>query len=92
MTDEMLALAEENKRKSGLTNVDFLKGEIENIPLPDNSIDVIISNCVINLSGDKDRVLNEAFRVLKPGGPLPCPTWLSEAWYPLRSRKAWSFG
>jgi arsenite methyltransferase len=68
MTDEMLALAEENKRKSGLTNVNFLKGEIENIPLPDSSIDVIISNCVINLSGDKDRVLNEAFRVLKPGG------------------------
>jgi SAM-dependent methyltransferase len=68
MTDEMLALAEENKRISGLTNVDFLKGEIENIPLPDNSVDVIISNCVINLSGDKDRVLSEAFRVLKPGG------------------------
>jgi arsenite methyltransferase len=68
MTDEMLALAEENKRKSGLTNVHFLKGEIENIPLPDNSVDVIISNCVINLSGDKDRVLREAFRVLKPGG------------------------
>ena len=68
MTDEMLALAEENKRKSGLTNVEFLKGEIENIPLPDNSVDVIISNCVINLSGDKDRVLTEAFRVLKPGG------------------------
>ena len=68
MTDEMLALAEENKRKSGLTNVEFLKGEIENIPLPDNSVDVIVSNCVINLSGDKDRVLREAFRVLKPGG------------------------
>ncbi len=68
MTDEMLALAEENKRKSGLTNVHFLKGEIENIPLPDNSVDVIISNCVINLSGDKDRVLEEAFRVLKAGG------------------------
>jgi len=68
MTEEMLALAEENKRKSGLTNVEFLKGEIENIPLPDNSVDVIISNCVINLSGDKDRVLREAFRVLKPGG------------------------
>jgi SAM-dependent methyltransferase len=68
MTDEMLALAEDNKRKSGLTNVEFLKGEIENIPLPDNSVDVIISNCVINLSGDKDRVLREAFRVLKPGG------------------------
>jgi SAM-dependent methyltransferase len=68
MTEEMLALAEENKRKSGLTNVEFLKGEIENIPLPDNSIDVIISNCVINLSGDKDRVFAEAFRVLNPGG------------------------
>src|SRR3984893_10961843 len=68
MTDEMLALAEENKRKSGLTNVEFLKGEIENIPLPDNSVDVIISNCVINLSGDKDLVLKEAFRVLRPGG------------------------
>ena len=68
MTDEMLALAEENRRRSGLANVEFLKGEIENIPLPDNSVDVIISNCVINLSGDKDRVLREAFRVLKPGG------------------------
>jgi ubiquinone/menaquinone biosynthesis C-methylase UbiE len=68
MTDQMLALAEENKRKSGLENVHFLKGEIESIPLPDNSVDVIISNCVINLSGDKDRVLREAFRVLKPGG------------------------
>lgn len=68
MTNQMLALAEENKRKSGLTNVHFLKGEIENIPLPDNSVDVIISNCVINLSADKDRVLKEAFRVLKPGG------------------------
>ena len=68
MTDEMLALARENQAKSGLTNVEFLKGEIENIPLPDNSVDVIISNCVINLSADKDRVLGEAFRVLKPGG------------------------
>ncbi len=68
MTDEMLAVAEENKRKSGLTNVEFLKGVIEQIPLPDHSVDVIISNCVINLSGDKDRVLREAFRVLKPGG------------------------
>jgi ubiquinone/menaquinone biosynthesis C-methylase UbiE len=68
MTDEMLALARENQHKSGLTNVEFLKGEIEHIPLPDNSVDVIISNCVINLSADKDRVLREAFRVLKPGG------------------------
>ena len=68
MTDEMLALANENKRKAGAENVEFLKGEIERIPLPDNSADVIISNCVINLSADKDRVLREAFRVLKPGG------------------------
>ena len=68
MTDEMLALARENQRKSGIENVEFLKGEIENIPLPDNSVDVIISNCVINLSADKDKVLREAFRVLKPGG------------------------
>jgi len=68
MTDEMLALAKENKRKAGMENVEFLKGEIENIPLPDNSVDVIISNCVINLSADKDQVLREAFRVLKPGG------------------------
>jgi arsenite methyltransferase len=68
MTDEMLELARENQRKAGATNVEFLKGEIENIPLPDNSVDVIISNCVINLSGDKDKVLREAFRVLKPGG------------------------
>lgn len=68
MTDEMLSLANENKRKAGAENVEFLKGEIENIPLPDNSVDVIISNCVINLSADKDKVLREAFRVLKPGG------------------------
>src|SRR6266568_2256172 len=68
MTDEMLELANENKREAGAENVEFLKGEIENIPLPDNSVDVIISNCVINLSADKDRVLREAFRVLKPGG------------------------
>jgi arsenite methyltransferase len=68
MTDQMLALAEENKRKSGLANVHFLKGEIEHIPLPEASVDVVISNCVINLAADKDRVLREAFRVLKPGG------------------------
>jgi SAM-dependent methyltransferase len=68
MTDEMLALARENQRKAGVENVEFLKGHIEQIPLPDDSVDVIISNCVINLSGDKERVLAEAFRVLKPGG------------------------
>ena len=68
MTDDMLALARENQRQAGVANVEFLKGEIENVPLPDNSVDVIISNCVINLSADKDRVLREAFRVLKPGG------------------------
>jgi ubiquinone/menaquinone biosynthesis C-methylase UbiE len=70
MTDEMLALADENKQKAGIENAWFLKGEIEHIPLPDNSVDVVISNCVINLSADKDRVLQEAFRVLKPGGRL----------------------
>src|ERR1700719_4635794 len=70
MTDEMLALANENRRKSGVENVEFLKGEIEHIPLPDNSVDVVISNCVINLSADKNRVLREAYRVLKPGGRL----------------------
>jgi SAM-dependent methyltransferase len=70
MTDEMLALARDNQRKAGVENVEFLKGEIESIPLPDNSVDVIISNCVINLSGDKDKVLQEAFRVLRPGGRL----------------------
>jgi arsenite methyltransferase len=68
MTDEMLALARQNQRKAGIQNAEFLKGEIENIPLPDNSVDVVISNCVINLSADKDRVLREAFRVLRPGG------------------------
>src|SRR6202050_1386001 len=68
MTDDMLTLARENQRQAGVENVEFLKGEIENIPLPDNSVDVVISNCVINLSADKDRVLREAFRVLKPGG------------------------
>ncbi len=70
MTDDMVTLARENQRKAGLSNVEFLKGEIEHIPLPDSSVDVIISNCVINLSADKDRVLAEAFRVLKPGGRL----------------------
>ena len=73
MTDDMLALARENQRKAGAENVEFLKGEIENVPLPDNAVDVIISNCVINLSGDKDRVLREAFRVLKPGAASRCP-------------------
>jgi arsenite methyltransferase len=68
MTDDMLALARENQRQAGADHVEFLKGEIENIPLPDNSVDVVISNCVINLSADKDQVLREAFRVLKPGG------------------------
>ncbi|HEY2996399.1 MAG TPA: arsenite methyltransferase [Methylomirabilota bacterium] len=68
MTDEMLALARENQRKAGVSNVEFLKGEIEHVPLPDDTVDVIISNCVINLSADKDRVFAEAFRVLKPGG------------------------
>src|SRR5579862_9671031 len=68
MTDDMLALARENQKKAGIENVEFLKGEIENIPLPENSVDVVISNCVINLSGDKDRVLREAFRVLRPDG------------------------
>ncbi|HUI17323.1 MAG TPA: arsenite methyltransferase [Alphaproteobacteria bacterium] len=68
MTDEMLALARENQQKAGIENAEFLKGEIEHIPLPDDSVDVVISNCVINLSGDKDRVIREAFRVLKPGG------------------------
>jgi arsenite methyltransferase len=76
MTDEMLALAEENKRKAGVSNVEFLKGQIENIPLPDNSVDVVISNCVINLSADKDKVLQEAFSVLKPGGRFAVLVWV----------------
>ncbi len=70
MTDEMLALARENQRKAGVANAEFLNGEIEQVPLPDDTVDVVISNCVINLSADKDRVLGEAFRVLKPGGRL----------------------
>jgi ubiquinone/menaquinone biosynthesis C-methylase UbiE len=74
MTDEMLALARANQAKSGIENVEFLKGEIESIPLPDDSVDVVISNCVINLSADKDKVLMEAFRVLKLGAASPSPT------------------